>query len=187
MTQLIDREGHATIVSAEGQAALAAGDTAQAKDKFTEAGEILQREMRGVKDDETEHLLRFSRRPSFSRAAFISAPTISPNRSRRPNSAGEPGVCSPNFWKTARSVPRRITRLEFGTNCKDTGQPGTTLGSLKRSRSTPTPFCRQTWRSSVPSAVRCSAGIDRLSSSSPTRHAGRRITRRCWPGWRDYR
>jgi hypothetical protein len=59
MTQIIDRDGLATVASAEGQAALDAGDTRRASDRFAQAGEILEAEMRAVKDNETEHLLRF--------------------------------------------------------------------------------------------------------------------------------
>jgi tetratricopeptide (TPR) repeat protein len=59
MTQLIDRDGLATIASAEAKSALNAGDTPRARNKFAEAGEILEGEMREARDDETEQLLRF--------------------------------------------------------------------------------------------------------------------------------
>src|SRR5712692_8262206 len=59
MTQSIDRDGRSTVAAAEGQAALAAGETERARAKFAQAGEHLEREMIAAKDDETKHLLRF--------------------------------------------------------------------------------------------------------------------------------
>jgi tetratricopeptide (TPR) repeat protein len=59
MTQGIDRDGHSAVAAAEGQAALAAGDTERARDKFAQAGEHLEREMIAAKEGETKHLLRF--------------------------------------------------------------------------------------------------------------------------------
>jgi tetratricopeptide (TPR) repeat protein len=59
MTQSIDRDGRSTVASAEGQAALGAGDTERARDWFAQAGENLEREMMAAMDDETKHLLRF--------------------------------------------------------------------------------------------------------------------------------
>jgi tetratricopeptide (TPR) repeat protein len=59
MTQAIDQGSRATITAANAQAALDRGDTSQAQREFAEAGEILEREMRGARDEETEHLLRF--------------------------------------------------------------------------------------------------------------------------------
>jgi tetratricopeptide (TPR) repeat protein len=59
MTQAIDQGGLATITAATAQAALDRGDVAQARREFAEAGEILEREMRAARDEETEHLLRF--------------------------------------------------------------------------------------------------------------------------------
>lgn len=59
MTQMIDRGGRSTIAAAEGGAALAAGDTVLAREKFAEAGEMLAGEMNAAGDGETGQLLRF--------------------------------------------------------------------------------------------------------------------------------
>ncbi len=59
MSQVIDQEGCATVASAEGQAALDAGDTERAQAKFALAGETLERETRDAMEDATAHLLRF--------------------------------------------------------------------------------------------------------------------------------
>jgi tetratricopeptide (TPR) repeat protein len=58
MTRSIDRDGRSTVASAEGQAALAAGDTERARARFAQAGVDLEGEMMAAGDD-TSHLLRF--------------------------------------------------------------------------------------------------------------------------------
>src|SRR5262245_14354087 len=59
MTQTIDREGLATVASAKAQAALARGDTPEAKELSAEAAGIFEREIRLAKDEESQHLSRF--------------------------------------------------------------------------------------------------------------------------------
>jgi tetratricopeptide (TPR) repeat protein len=56
---LIDRDGQATIAAAEGQAALASGDTPRAREKFAEAGAILEKSIGGARRQAEKHLLRF--------------------------------------------------------------------------------------------------------------------------------
>ncbi|HEX4611985.1 MAG TPA: hypothetical protein VH092_27560, partial [Urbifossiella sp.] len=54
-----DRADPATLAAAEGQAALGRGDTALARAKFVEAGDILLREVRGTPGHADQTLLRF--------------------------------------------------------------------------------------------------------------------------------
>lgn len=56
---LMDRDGRSTIASAEGQAALAAGNTVRAREKFAEAGSFLEEDIGNVRKQSEKHLLRF--------------------------------------------------------------------------------------------------------------------------------
>ena len=56
---MIDQGGRATIASAEGQAALAAGDTQLAQEKHAEAGAILEQEALQEQTAEGQHLALF--------------------------------------------------------------------------------------------------------------------------------
>jgi tetratricopeptide (TPR) repeat protein len=56
---LVDREGRSTIAAAEGQAALAAGDTARAREKYAEAGAILEQQLPNVWKQSEKNLVRF--------------------------------------------------------------------------------------------------------------------------------
>lgn len=76
MTQTIDRDGRSIIATAEGQAALAAGDTRLAQEKFAEAGSILEHEMQSATEEEQEHLLRFLAATQFYKGG--------PHERRRP-------------------------------------------------------------------------------------------------------
>jgi tetratricopeptide (TPR) repeat protein len=59
ITPMVDKDGSATRTSAEGEMALATGDTALAREKFAAAGEILLRNMGAVYKAADKHLLRF--------------------------------------------------------------------------------------------------------------------------------
>jgi tetratricopeptide (TPR) repeat protein len=52
-------DGAATIAAAEGQVALAAGDTARAREKFSEAGTILERNVAQARKQSDKHFVRF--------------------------------------------------------------------------------------------------------------------------------
>jgi tetratricopeptide (TPR) repeat protein len=67
MTQIFDQAGRSTVAAAEGDAALSVGDTQRAREMYAEAGEILEREMRSIRDGETVQLLRFLAASQFYR------------------------------------------------------------------------------------------------------------------------
>jgi tetratricopeptide (TPR) repeat protein len=67
MTQPIDKEGLATIASANAQAALATGDTPEAQKFSVEAANLFLAEMRRAKDEESGHLLGFLAATQFYR------------------------------------------------------------------------------------------------------------------------
>jgi tetratricopeptide (TPR) repeat protein len=56
---VIDRDSRSTIAAAEGQAALAAGDTLRAREKYDEAGEILERKIGRTQKRADKHFFRF--------------------------------------------------------------------------------------------------------------------------------
>jgi tetratricopeptide (TPR) repeat protein len=56
---LVDRDGRSTIAAAEGQAALASGDTPRAREKFAEAGAILEQQLPNARKQAEKHLVRF--------------------------------------------------------------------------------------------------------------------------------
>jgi tetratricopeptide (TPR) repeat protein len=67
MTQPIDKEGLATIASANAQAALATGDTPEAQKFSVEAANLFLAEMRRAEDEESRHLLGFLAATQFYR------------------------------------------------------------------------------------------------------------------------
>ncbi len=67
MTQSFDQAGRSTVAAAEGDAALSVGDTQRAREKYAEAGEILESEMRSIRDGETGQLVRFLAASQFYR------------------------------------------------------------------------------------------------------------------------
>ena len=61
-TTLIDADGLSTIAAAEAQAALAAGDTLRAREKYAEAAARLEQDASRAQGQEDEHLARFRHR-----------------------------------------------------------------------------------------------------------------------------
>jgi tetratricopeptide (TPR) repeat protein len=55
----MDHDGRSTIAAAEGQAALAAGDTMRAREKFTEAGAALEKDIARLHRQSEKHFVRF--------------------------------------------------------------------------------------------------------------------------------
>lgn len=56
---VIDRDSRSTIAAAEGQAALAAGDTLRAREKYDEAGALLERKINRARKQADKHFFRF--------------------------------------------------------------------------------------------------------------------------------
>jgi tetratricopeptide (TPR) repeat protein len=56
---LVDRDGRSTAAAAEGQVALASGDTPRAREKFAEAGAILEQQLPNARKQSEKHLVRF--------------------------------------------------------------------------------------------------------------------------------
>jgi tetratricopeptide (TPR) repeat protein len=102
MTQIIDGSGRSTIAAAEGEAALSAGDTPRAREKFVAAGEILEREMRSAGDDEARNLLRFLAATQFCKGGHYGKALELASEIKAGRLPAEPRRLLPRFMEDVR-------------------------------------------------------------------------------------